>query len=278
MKGKFMLIPEEILGDSRLKPLDMVVYGTLDSFADSDGKAWPSIPTIAERGSVSSATVKRALSRLESAGYINRRQRCKPGTKEFDSTLYMLSFRSGSDGSERTGEGSCVSEVGSLKYGRSVLSVQEVGSDRAGNYTHRTITNEPYCVGDSSPTHTGSVTAVPVPVTHVTITTETQLNDTGEKESEGENSTTEHTANVERHFNELWESYPRKSARGKAKKTFMALFPAELSPERVMQRLETMSKQFAIFEQEAEKLISRGQEQYIPYLHNWLVREGFADV
>ena len=284
MKGKFMLIPDEMLGDSRLKPLDMVVYGALDSFADSDGKAWPSIPTIAERSNVSSATVKRALSRLENAGYIARRRRCRPGTKEYDSTLYTLFFRSGSDGSERTYEGSGVSEVGSHEFGRSALPVQEVGSERAGNYNHRTITNEPYCVGDTSPTHRGSVPVTPTSVIPITVTTETRINDTRKKEPEagndgyGENPDAEHSANVERCFSELWESYPRKSARGKAKKTFMALFPPELSSERLTQRLEAISKQFAIFEQEAEKLIARGAERYIPYLHNWLVREGFADV
>jgi hypothetical protein len=85
-------------------------------------------------------------------------------------------------------------------------------------------------------------------------------------------------AEVEKYFNELWESYPRKSARGKAKEVFMELFPAKLPNERAINRLRAMSKQFAIFEQEAEKLIVSGKERYIPYLHNWLVREGFADV
>ena len=254
MKGKFMLIPDEMLGDNRLKPLDMVAYAALDSFADSSGAAWPSIPTIAERGSVSPATVKRALSRLEKAGYIIRQRRCRTGTKEFDSTLYTLPFRHGRDDSERTEVSSSMPEVGSLECGRSALSVQGVGSERAGNYNHRTITNELY-----------------------------KNNGTQEKESEvvinghDENSAAEHTARVEKYFNELWDSYPRKNARGKAKKAFMALFPAELPPERITQRLAAMSKQFAIFEQEAEKLIDRGDERYIPYLHNWLVREDFSD-
>jgi hypothetical protein len=254
MKGKFMLIPDEMLGDDRLKPLDVVAYAALDSFADSDGEAWPSIPTVATRGSISPATVKRALSRLESAGYIIRLRRCRPGTKEYDSTLYTLPFRCGGIGSDRTEDGSGITEVGSLKCGRSAPSAQEVGSERAGNYNHRTITNEPY-----------------------------QNNGTREKESDTggtgsvENFIAEHMVNLEKYFNELWESYPRKSAKGKAKKAFMAIFPAELSSEQITQRLKAMSKQFAIFEQEAEKLIACGEERYIPYLHNWLVREGFAD-
>jgi DNA-binding transcriptional MocR family regulator len=235
MKSKFMLIPDEMLGDSRLRPLDMVVYAALDSFVDSDGEAWPSIPTIARRCNVSPATVKRALSRLENAGYIVRRRRCKSGTKEFDSTLYTLSFRCAGAGSARTENGSGVSEVGSLKGGESALSVQEVSSERAGNYTHRTKNNELY-------------------------------------------PGTEHAANVEKFFNELWECYPRKSAKGEAKKAFMTLFNAEFSPEQTKQRLRAISDQFAIFEQEAELLIARGEERYIPYLHNWLTREGFADV
>ena len=157
MKDKFMLIPDVMLGDSRLKPLDMVVYAALDSFVNSDGEAWPSIPTIARRADVSTATVKRTLSRLESAEYIVRRRRYTPETKEFESTVYKLLFRQKNEASERAECGSGVSgagslesgmsalsvqEVGSLECGESALSVQPVGSIGAANYTHRTIPNE----------------------------------------------------------------------------------------------------------------------------------------
>jgi hypothetical protein len=39
MNGKFTVIPKEMLGDSKLEPLDIVVYAALDSFLDSDGSA-----------------------------------------------------------------------------------------------------------------------------------------------------------------------------------------------------------------------------------------------
>ena len=157
--NKFMMLPLEMLEDSRLRPLDIVVYAALDSFADSAGEAWPSLRAIAERASkVSSATIKRALSRLENAGYIARQRRYKPESKEFDNTLYTLLFRSnksnnsnndGVDGFERTGgssekteDSSGETEAGSPEYGGLAPSVREVGSESSRNYNHRTITKE----------------------------------------------------------------------------------------------------------------------------------------
>jgi DNA-binding transcriptional MocR family regulator len=141
--NKFTMIPLEMLGDSRLQPLDIVVYAALDSFADSAGSAWPSLRAIAERGRVSSATVKRAVQRLQSAGYILKEQRRAAGKKEFDSTLYRLSYRAGVDiGSAAAEVEPAGAGVGSLEYGGLAPAVQEVGSESSRNYNHRTITNE----------------------------------------------------------------------------------------------------------------------------------------
>ena len=143
--NKFTMLPLEMLEDSRLRPLDIVVYAALDSFADSAGEAWPSLRAIAERARVSSATVKRSLSRLENAGYIVRQRRYKPESKEFDNTLYTLLFRSnkpngsnenGGDGSERTEDSSGETEAGSPEYRGLAPSVREVGSESSRNYTN----------------------------------------------------------------------------------------------------------------------------------------------
>lgn len=85
-------------------------------------------------------------------------------------------------------------------------------------------------------------------------------------------------ADLERRFEELRERYPRKSYAGEAKKVFMGLFPAGISEEGIRRRLAVISERFAIFEEESEYLVVRGEERYIPHLHNWLAREGFADV
>jgi hypothetical protein len=79
-------------------------------------------------------------------------------------------------------------------------------------------------------------------------------------------------------FEEIWERYPRKSCRGKAKKKFTALFPAELSVEERNKRMRAISERFLSFEKECEERIARGEERYIPYLHHWLDGEDFSDV
>jgi DNA-binding Lrp family transcriptional regulator len=238
MNRQFSMIPAKMLDDERLRPLDILVYAGLDSFAGSEGEAWPSLHSIAERAKVSPATVKRALERLHRAGYIIRQRRRKAGTKEFDSTFYKLPFRCGEVSSEA---GSGKTGVGSPEYDRSAPSVQEVGSESSSNHNHRTITNEPDCAGFSP-------------------------------------AQSEHTAMVFSMFEELWERYPRKSCKGNAKKKFMALFPTELSREARNKRLSAINERFLLFEKECEERIARCEERYIPYLHRWLDGEDFTDV
>jgi DNA-binding transcriptional ArsR family regulator len=132
MDGKFMTIPQAMLGDRRLEPLDMVVYAALSSFADSGGEAWPSLATIARRGNVSRSTVARALPRLTKAGYIVKERRCRDGKAHaFDSTLYRLPFRRGEVVSKRDG---AVSE-GDVRLCPPEI---QVVSERHSNYNHRT--------------------------------------------------------------------------------------------------------------------------------------------
>ena len=103
MNGKFAKIPREMFGDRNLKPLDIVVYSALDTFVNAFGEAWPSLSRLTERAGVSLATTKRALQRLEEAGYLTRQQRRVSGSREFDRTLYSLAFRveeCGDDGAE----------------------------------------------------------------------------------------------------------------------------------------------------------------------------------
>jgi DNA-binding transcriptional ArsR family regulator len=117
MNGKFSAIPKEMFDDKRLTALDIAVYAALDSYANSVGEAWPSITVLAERAKVSPATVKRSLSRLEGAGYVIRQRRHMPSSKELDTTLYKLAFRSRRTGHANQGVGSCGADAGSDEAG-----------------------------------------------------------------------------------------------------------------------------------------------------------------
>ncbi|GHS85516.1 hypothetical protein AGMMS49957_01700 [Synergistales bacterium] len=286
MNGKFIAIPKEMLEDEGLKALDIAVYTAIDSFANSDGEAWPSLSTIAERAKVSSATVKRSSQRLQSAGYILKKQRREVGKKEFTNTLYSLPFRcsevgSGDSpdrtevGSEVTVNNSARTEVSSHECDGLVLSVQEVGSESSNNYTYRTIPNERDCA-ERSDCAKGSSTQS----NQINLPSQSPQPSQLQKSPRPQNDTalTDEAKRVEKSFNEIWERYPRKDYKGEAKKAFIAIFPAETSPEKRKERMKAINDRFLIFEEESEGKINRGEERYIPYFHNWLAKEGFSDV
>jgi DNA-binding transcriptional MocR family regulator len=263
--NKFTMIPLEMLEDSRLQPLDIVVYAALDSFADSAGSAWPSLRAIAERGKVSSATVKRSIRRLQSVGYVLKEQRRAVGKKEFDTTFYTLSFRASvvDVGSAVAGVESAGAGVGSLEHIGLAPTVQEVGSESSRNYNHRTTTKEPYSAEDFPILSALSLPAV------FAVSPAASPSQTGIDKQE-----------MEGLFNELWERYPRKDYRGEAKKVFMRQFsPAPGVPrETITWRLAALNDKFLALEKKAEGLLARGEEGFIPCLHKWLAKEDFTDV
>lgn len=87
MEG-FCFVPWAVVDDTTLTPYDRAVYLALCRFSDRDGACFPSLSTIAARGNVSLAQVKRAISKLESRGFISRERR--RGEHGNESTLYRL--------------------------------------------------------------------------------------------------------------------------------------------------------------------------------------------
>jgi hypothetical protein len=197
-----------------------------------------------------------------------------PSSKELDTTLYKLAFRSrrtghahqgvgscGADtGSDEAGVGSDRTKVGSEIRGMSAHSVQDVGSERAKNYTHGTITNK-----RDDTRHLPSCVCPSIPSTDTDATEESQK------------GVMTHEEKVNSMFEELWERYPQKIYKGDAKEAFKALFPDGIPLEMMKRRLEAINERFAVLEISAERLIQRGEERYIPSLRNWLAKEGIGD-
>lgn len=61
-----------IYADTELSSRARAVYMYLRDRADSEGKCWPGIKTIAKDLNLSRSTVKRALADLERRGYLQR--------------------------------------------------------------------------------------------------------------------------------------------------------------------------------------------------------------
>lgn len=72
----FAQIPEDLLHDKSLSPMDVRVYGALRRFADqASGKCFPSHATIAEKIGTSARTVRRSCDDLTKAGWLVAQRR-----------------------------------------------------------------------------------------------------------------------------------------------------------------------------------------------------------
>lgn len=87
--------------DRRSRVAAIAVYALLASYANPDGRAWPSTRTLADQLGIGRNTVKAALDALEAAGFIEREERFVGATGEHASTMYTLL-----GGSERDPRGS----------------------------------------------------------------------------------------------------------------------------------------------------------------------------
>ena len=89
IKGPFVIFRRDVLEDPELSAARRMVYIAVASFANPDGKAHPSLESIAERSGCSSSTVARELNSLAEKGYIVRKRRPMVGNKRL-TTMYYL--------------------------------------------------------------------------------------------------------------------------------------------------------------------------------------------
>ena len=80
---------EDVYADERLSHRARAVYLYLHDRADAAGKCWPGVKRIADDLRLSRRTAQRALSDLESAGYIRRDERYRENGSR-TSNLYSL--------------------------------------------------------------------------------------------------------------------------------------------------------------------------------------------
>ena len=73
--SQFIVIPSAPLHDTRVPPSALATLAALASFADRDGRCWPSIAAIVDRTGTSASTVRRHLRILRDRGYLRVRSR-----------------------------------------------------------------------------------------------------------------------------------------------------------------------------------------------------------
>lgn len=90
--GTYGIIPREVLTDRALPPMAVVTYGVLALFANSQGRCWPSVGTLAELIGSDRRDVQRWLRLLEDAGHLQRTpHRHRDGRGGQGSNAYVLS-------------------------------------------------------------------------------------------------------------------------------------------------------------------------------------------
>lgn len=127
----FCFVPWAVVDDPTLTPYDRAVYLALCRFSDRNGACFPSLTTIAARGNVSLAQVKRSINTLKSRGFISRERR--RGEHGNESTLYHLLSM----------EGRLTESLGRLTQTLPLAPTElTLGSTRATKKNHITRTRE----------------------------------------------------------------------------------------------------------------------------------------
>ena len=84
----FVILPWAVLEDENLTAYDVLVYATIARYADvNSGEAWPSRQTVAQQARCDIKTVDRAVTRLVSAGFLEKHKR---KNQEGETNLYVV--------------------------------------------------------------------------------------------------------------------------------------------------------------------------------------------
>ncbi len=87
------IVPLSAFTDQRLTSSERFTLIALLSFANAEGKCWPSLTRIAERTGFSRCGVTKILGSLEKKGIISRERRTESESREHISTLYSITSK-----------------------------------------------------------------------------------------------------------------------------------------------------------------------------------------
>jgi DNA-binding transcriptional MocR family regulator len=235
--SRFAKVPEEIFLDDQLDVYSKMVMVTLFLHADSSGKAFPSINTITRLSGMAKGTVARRLSQLEKLGYLKRRKR-KDKAGDYDRTLYILgrglSTRETTLSTEDTGvvypvDKGCLPETPGVVY--------QVGTNIPIEQTNK-HTKEQKNPSSQSPV----LGSKPKPIGEI------------------------RAGEIRAAFSEFWNLYPKRQGKKAALAEFEKIFPADLSAEKLNQRLSNLYGQLVQYVDSVQDT----EAKYVKFPANWL--------
>lgn len=85
---KFIQIPFELICDSNLKPIDLIIYGQILSLTNQTGYCYANNKYFMNQNRISRSAVNRSLCRLKANGYIQMNYQCNE-TNSRKRTIYL---------------------------------------------------------------------------------------------------------------------------------------------------------------------------------------------
>ncbi len=269
--GGFCVVPVSVLELPQLSASDRAVWLALCSYARWDdaqnptqGTCWPGTSAIMRRSGCSSPTVVRALKRLQEKGLLVKQNR-----ERRQSNFYTLIIPDRYLNNEDTSKFSIEAVKTRYLNSDSEVSSQFRTNIQRTNY-EQTIIPENDSLPSASPLESD-------PSDRSQDRPDAQDLKDKIKDRGAAGAKAAHMAKVRAAFDDFWAAYPRKIAKKPALKAFTALFPYGQPGECSRAILDAISDRLNGYLDEAERLIQRGEAQFIPYPATWLNREAFAD-
>ena len=98
-------LENDLLDRQDLNIYEKMIYIVIVRFVDKEDKAFPSVPTIAKKGSMSERQVQAVINSLVKKGLLKKESRINKDNKSKTSNLYtLLSVKSNQPGNDKTGE------------------------------------------------------------------------------------------------------------------------------------------------------------------------------
>ncbi|MEG0908987.1 MAG: helix-turn-helix domain-containing protein [Bacilli bacterium] len=88
-KKRFIQIPFDLISDSNLNPIDLIIYGQILSLTNQTGYCYANNKYFMKQNRLSMSAITRSLSRLKKNGYIQMNYQCNE-TNSKKRTIYLI--------------------------------------------------------------------------------------------------------------------------------------------------------------------------------------------
>ncbi len=243
MSDRFAMVPAAILEDDTLDTYSKMILVALRLHADREGRAFPSLATLARLSGMGKSTIVRKLSELECSGHLRRSKKRLPSGEWAQTEYELLPHPYPREEQEVVSQ----RDKGCPTAGQEVVSQRDKGCPTAGQGV--VSQRDKGCPAASRGlSHSGTLT-VPNNIREEKISKPKTFED-----------------RLKTVFAKFWELYPKQTGRSEAFEAFRGyLFPA-LGEARLSERATNILGQAVLY----AKSVAGTEPKYIKNPANWL--------